>query len=59
MEEQKMTYMDEWEYNLWLSIHRNNPEDLLSNDKTASEEVGNGSVQQTQSGCSKIGLKEI
>ena len=53
-----MTYMDEWEYNLWLSIHRNNPEELLSNDKTASEEVGNGSVQQTQSGCSKIGLKE-
>ena len=53
-----MPYMDEWEYRLWFQLHRNELPELLAVEQTASEEVGNGSVQQTQSGCSKIGLKE-
>ena len=53
-----MVYMDEWEYRLWLQIHGTECTDLLADEQTASGEVGNGSVQQTQSGCSKPGLSE-
>ena len=53
-----MPYMDEWEYNLWLSLHRKELPELLAVEQTVSEEVGNGSVQQTQSGCSKFGPQE-
>ena len=34
-----MVYMDEWEYNLWLSIHRNELKPLLATEQTASGEV--------------------
>ncbi|MBQ7702220.1 MAG: hypothetical protein IJT54_07455 [Candidatus Methanomethylophilaceae archaeon] len=53
-----MTYMDEWEYMLWLQLHSHEITELPAVDQTASEEVSDGSVQQTQSGCSKIGVTE-
>ncbi|MBR6213698.1 MAG: hypothetical protein IKQ67_03515 [Candidatus Methanomethylophilaceae archaeon] len=53
-----MAYMDEWEYRLWLQLHIHELTGPPAVEQTASEEVGNGSVQQTQSGCSKIGPQE-
>lgn len=34
-----MVYMDEWEYNLWLAIHKKELTSLLSVEKTGSGEV--------------------
>ena len=53
-----MVYMDEWEYRLWLQLHRHESTELLADEQTASGEVGNDCVQQTQSRCSKTGLSE-
>lgn len=53
-----MTYMDEWEYRIWLSIHRNELAEPPAVEQTASGEMGNGSVQQVLSGCSKSGSQE-
>jgi len=53
-----MTYMDEWEYRIWLSIHRNELSEQPAVEQTASGEVGNGSVQQTQPVCPKSGPQE-
>ena len=53
-----MTYMDEWEYRIWLSIHRNELSEQPAVEQTASGEVGNGGVQQALSGCSKSGSQE-
>lgn len=50
-----MTYMDEWEYNLWLSIHRNELTEPPAVEQTASGEVGKGSAQLAQPVCSKSG----
>ena len=43
-----MTYMDEWEYNLWLSIHRNELTELLAVEQTASGEA-DGSTRSAAS----------
>jgi len=53
-----MAYMDEWEYRLWLQLHIHELTEPPAVEQTVSEEVGNGGVQQTQSGCSKIGSQE-
>ena len=53
-----MPYMDEWEYLLWLQFGAHEQTELQADEQTASGEVGNGSVQQTQSGCSKTGPLE-
>ena len=53
-----MTYMDEWEYMLWLQLREHEFTELPAIEQTASEEVSDGSVQQTQSGCLKIGVME-
>ena len=50
-------YMDEWEYHLWLSIHRNELSEPPVVEQTASGEVGDG-VQQAQPVCSKSGPRE-
>jgi len=42
-----MTYMDEWEYNLWLSIHRNELTELLAVEQTASGEVDGMACSET------------
>ena len=34
-----MTYMDEWEHNMWLSIHRKELRTLLATEQTASGEA--------------------
>jgi len=34
-----MVYMDEWEYRIWLELHKNELKDLPEDDQTASQEV--------------------
>jgi hypothetical protein len=53
-----MTHKRELEFRLWSQHGEKQITELPAVEQTASEEVGNGGVQQTQSGCSKIGLQE-
>ena len=53
-----MPYMDEWEYNLWLSLHRKELPELLAVEQTGSEEVGYDGVQQMPSEFPKIGERD-
>jgi len=53
-----MVYMDEWEYRLWLQLHRHEFTGLLADEQTASEEVGEDGAQHALSGDPKFGLKE-
>ena len=34
-----MVYMDEWEYHLWLELHKNKLTALPEGDQTVSQEV--------------------
>ena len=34
-----MVYMDEWEYHLWLELHKNKFTALPEDDQTVSQEV--------------------
>ena len=34
-----MVYMDEWEYRIWLELHRNELTALPGDDQTVSQEV--------------------
>lgn len=34
-----MVYMDEWEYHIWLELHKNELTALSEDDQTVSQEV--------------------
>ena len=53
-----MVYMDEWEYRLWLQLHKHEFTELLAVEQTVSEEVGIDGVQHAQSKAAEIGLSE-
>jgi len=35
-----MCYMDEWEYHLYIELHKNDMKALLQTDETDSQEAG-------------------